>query len=334
VIILQEICEKSKMAVRVEKELGEWFQAEVGTKQGDPLSPTLFITYLERVMDTMKELNTGVSIHGQTISNLKFADDVDLLDSCQENLQRKVTVVDQAGRETGLKMNISKTKTMVFGRKEIDKDVEVRSVKIENVEEFEYLGSLLTWDNDCSKDIRRRIAKATGVSSGFGSIWKSKQISIKVKMSILRTCVFSVFMYACETWTLRKADRDRILAFEMRCYRRMLGIKWQQKITNVEIRKRLAVKKNLLQEVMGRKLTLFGHICRMNDGRMVKDILFGMMDGKSRRGRPSREWFDDIRECCGLDAGVCCIKARDKIGWKKIVQESALWSRCARDSCE
>ena len=129
--------------------LGEWFQAEVGTKQGDPISPTLFIIYLETVMDTIKELNTGVSIHGQMIRNLKFSDDIDLLDSNQKDLQQKVTKIDKAGRETGLKVNISKTKTMVFGQKTTGREVEIGSAKIENVEEFEYLGSLLTWDSDC-----------------------------------------------------------------------------------------------------------------------------------------------------------------------------------------
>ena len=100
----------------------------------------------------------------------------------------------------------------------------------------------------------------------------------------MRTCVLSVFMYACKTWILRKADRARILAFEMTCYRRVLEIKWQEKITSVEVCKRLSVQKNLVQEVMKIKLTLFGHICRMNDERMVKNVMFGMIDGKVRQG--------------------------------------------------
>ncbi len=113
--------------------------------------------------------------------------------------------------------------------------MEIRGRSIENVTEFVYLGSLLTWDNDCNKEIKRRIARASGVMVGFKTIWNSKHISTKTKISIIRTCVMSVLLYACETWTLRKKDKGLLLAFEMKCYRRILHIHWHLKITNVEV---------------------------------------------------------------------------------------------------
>src|SRR6218665_3061701 len=102
-------------------------------------------------------------------------------------------------------------------------EIKVGDQKVENVKEFVYLGSLLTWDNDCTKEIKRWIAKAKGVIAGFNNIWKSKQISHKTKLNILKTCVFSTALYACEAWRLKKTDRDKILAFEMYCYRRSSG---------------------------------------------------------------------------------------------------------------
>src|SRR2546426_1227134 len=93
--------------------------------------------------------------------------------------------------------------------------------------------------------------------------------------SLKRACVFSVALYACETWTLRKADRTALLVFEMYCYRWILHVKRLDKIRNSEIRRRLLVKEDLVQVVMRRKLNLFGHICRMENERKIKSVMLG-----------------------------------------------------------
>ena len=90
---------------------------------------------------------------------------------------------------------------MVFGSREIERDVIVDGQLIENVEQFVYLGSCVTWDNDCSADVRARIAKGKGVFANFNTIWKSIDISYNAKLRMLRTCVFSVMLYGSETWT-------------------------------------------------------------------------------------------------------------------------------------
>jgi hypothetical protein len=82
--------------------------------------------------------------------------------------------------------------TVVFGQEDIAEELLIGNLRIENVTEFVYLGSLLTWDNDCNTEIRRRIARATGVMAGFKKVWNSKHISTKTKLSIIRTCVLSV----------------------------------------------------------------------------------------------------------------------------------------------
>jgi len=88
-------------------------------------------------------------------------------------------------------------------------------------------------------------------------------------------------MYAGETWTLRKRDKNRLLAAEMKCYRRILKIGWQQKITNNEVRSRVGSTRNIIQLIMERKLNLLGHICRMDEQRLMKNVMFGMVDGTS-----------------------------------------------------
>ena len=107
---------------------------------------------------------------------------------------------------------------------------------IENVKSFIYLGSEFTWDNDCSKDIQRRIRLSTAVYSELQSIWKDSGILVHFKLQLLMTIVFPVLLYAAETWTVNKEDEKRLLAFEMRCYRHILSVKWQDRRTNEEIR--------------------------------------------------------------------------------------------------
>jgi len=140
------------------------------------------------------------------------------------------------------------------------------------------------------------IGSATGVMAEFKNIWKSKNIGIKTKRDIMVTCVISIVLYEYETWTLKKKHKNKLMAFEMRCYRRILNVRWQQKITNEEIRKRMGSKRNILQRIKERKLNLFGHICRMEDSRLVKEVVFGEMKWKTKRGRPKREWLDNVKD--------------------------------------
>lgn len=239
-----------------------------------------------------------------------------------KDIQENVETLHREGKASGLKINNSKTKTMIFGRKEDSVVVEVNGESLENVEEFVYLGSLLTWDNDCSKEIRRRIAKAAGAMVGFGNIWRSREISIRTKMGIIKTCVFSILLYACETWTLRKQDTSKLLAFEMRCYRRILRIRWQQKITNKEVRERVGNNKSIEQVIIERKLNFFGHVCRMDNSRLVKQTMFGVIDGTGVRGRPSREWLDDVRDWCEMDIQKLSWLAQERDKWRMMVKHA------------
>jgi len=85
---------------------------------------------------------------------------------------------------------------------------------------------------------QKRIPKAVGAMTGFKKVWTSKEISVKTKFNILKTCIFSILLYASESCTLRKRDKDKLMVLEIRCYRRILQIRWQQMITNEEVRRR------------------------------------------------------------------------------------------------
>jgi len=114
---------------------------------------------------------------------------------------------------------------------------------------------------------------------------------------------------------IEKLDKDRLLAFEMKCYRWILLIWWLQKVRNEEVKKRIGANRNVFQIIIQRKLQFFGHICQMKDARMLKAIVFGVMEGKARKGRPCREWTDNITDWCKEDLHTLRWKATDRAEW-------------------
>jgi hypothetical protein len=269
--LLRDINGTSQAAVRTCGELGPWFRTNRGMRQGDPISPTVFITDLERAMNRVRSKGGGVSVQGMLINNLRFADDVDIIEEDPAEMELTTQILNEEAKKYGLFMNFDKTKTMVFGDKDIRQPVMVEGIHLENVERFTYLGSNMTFDLDCKSEIKIRIARRTSALKALEKIWKSKAIGIKTKLEVLKTCVFSSMMYGCETWVLTKDSQRRVLAFERKCYRKLLRIGWTQKINNEEVYKRVDTTETLMQKVIQRKLKLFGHICRMNDDRKIKD---------------------------------------------------------------
>jgi hypothetical protein len=96
-------------------------------------------------------------------------------------------------------------------------------------------------------------------------------------------------------------------------------ISWIQKVKYEELRKRLDIKENLMDVIIKRKLALFGHVCRMADERKIKTVMFGMMDGNTRRGRAAKEWLDDIKDWCGKDIHSLSLDAQDRSAWTNII---------------
>ena len=125
VTLLQKIYEKAQSAVRIGKNQGEWFHADLGTRQGDPLSPLLFITYLERVMDHTKESNYGIRLGGTLVNNLRFADDIDLINEDFKSLQEQLEKTRAAAAQARLIINVEKTKTMVLGDRKIEQEIQI-----------------------------------------------------------------------------------------------------------------------------------------------------------------------------------------------------------------
>src|ERR1043165_9928997 len=177
---------------------------------------------------------------------------------------------------------------------------------------------------NCSRAVTKiRIAKATATLKAMDKIWRSKAIKMETKMKVLQTCIFSVVLYGCESWMVIKDIEQKILAFERKCYRKILRIDWTQKVTNKKLYKRICLKENIMKKLIRRKLGLFGHICRMKDDRKIKTLMFGRMEGTNRRGRTHREWLDDVIGWGRTSLQELRQTAMDRERWRSLVEIAA-----------
>ena len=141
----------------------------------------------------------------------------------EEELKSLLMKVKVESKKVGLKLNIQKTKIMASGS---ITSWEIDGETVETVSDFIFLGSKITADGDCSHEIKRRLLLGRQVMTNLDSIFKSRDITLSIKVRLVKAMVFPVVMHGCESWTLRKAARQRIDAFELWCWRRLLRVSW------------------------------------------------------------------------------------------------------------
>ena len=166
------------------------------------------------------ETQAGIKIAGRNINNLRYADDTTLMAE-SEKLKSLFMKVKEDSEKLGLKLNIQKTKIMASGP---ITSWQIGGETVETVSDFIFLGSKITADGDCSHEIKRRLLLGKKVMTTLDSILKSRDITLLTKVHLLKTIVFLVVMYGCESWTIRKAEHQRIDAFELWCWRRLLRV--------------------------------------------------------------------------------------------------------------
>ena len=152
----------------------------------------------------------------------------------------------------------------------------------ETVADFILGGSKISADGDCSHEIKRRLLLGRKVMTNLDSIFKSRDITLPTKVRLVKAMLFRVVMYGCESWTVKKAERRRIDAFELRCWRRLLRVPWTAKRSNQSI---LKIGPGISLEAMMLKLKLqyFGHLMRRVDS-LEKTLMLGGIGGRRRRG--------------------------------------------------
>ena len=184
----------------------------------------------------------------------------------------------------------------------IQRDIKVKGQKLGTVTSFKYLGAVAS-DDGSKPEVLSRIAQATAALTKLKPIWRDNSISLESKVKLMRSLVISIFLYACESWTLTAELEKRTQAFEMRCYRRLLNISFKDHVTNEEARRKIQAAigeyDELLTLVKKRKLRWFGHVSRSSG--LAKTILQGTVKEKRKRGRQKKRWEDNIKEWTRMD---------------------------------
>ena len=163
----------------------------------------------------LEEAQTGIKIVERNINNLRYADDTTLMAESEE-LKSFLMKMKEKSEKVGLKLNIQKTKIMASG------PIPSWQIDGETVADFIFGGSKITADGGCSHEMKRHLLFGSKVMTNLDSILKSRDVTLPIKVHLVKAMVFPVVMYGCESWTVKKAERQRIDAFELWCWRRLL----------------------------------------------------------------------------------------------------------------
>ena len=155
---------------------------------------------------------------------------------------------------------------------------------IKTVTDFTFLGSKITADGDCSHEIKRRLLLGRKVMTNLESIFKCRDITLPTTVRLVKAMVFPVVMYGCESWTVKKAEHQKIDAFEMWCWRRLLRVPWTARRSNQSILKEISPGCSLEGLMLKLKLQLFGHLLGRIDS-FEKTLKLGKIEGRKRSGQ-------------------------------------------------
>ena len=192
-------------------------------RQGCISSLCLFNFYAEYIMRNagLEDAQAGIKIAGRNISNLRYADDTTLIAESEEELMSLLMKVKEKSEEAGLKLNIQQMKIMASSP---ITSWQIDGETMETVTDFIFLGSKITMGGDCNREIKRHLLLGRKAMTNLDNILKSRDITLPTKVCIVKAMVFPVVMYGCESWTIKRAEWQRIDAFELWCWRRLLKV--------------------------------------------------------------------------------------------------------------
>ena len=179
-------------------------------------------------------------------------------------------------------------------------------------------GQVVNEEGRNEQEIKIRIAQAKSTFIRMRKILTSKEISLPLRLRMIKCYIYPIVLYGSETWTLLKESVKRIEAFEMWIYRRVARISWKDKVKNTDVLERLGVKRELLQTLQTSKLTYFGHIARHDC--LPRTVLTGIHEGKRGRGRPRRTWTNDVKDWTGRTMSECLHLAEDRVVWRAMAR--------------
>jgi hypothetical protein len=311
--ILKFIYENATARIKTEIE-GPLFDLKKGVKQGDPISPKLFIATLQRVFNILNwktEINDvdgendpnsadgndkfGLKINGKILTDLRFADDIVLFAEDAKSLENMLNQLHRESKKVGLHINMTKTKIMSSGTRE---EIKMGNDLMEYVEDYVYLGQVMSFKDRQELEIGRRIGNAW---KGF---WRYRDyllgnLPLILKRKIMDDCILPTLTYGSQTWSLTKIQEDRLAKTQRAMERKILGISLRDRRRNVEIRKKTGIR-DVGTMAKSLKWNWAGHLLRTRDERWSKSVTeWYPRENKRKRGRPRARWRDDFDHYVG-----------------------------------
>ena len=197
-----------------------------------------------------------------------------------------------------------------------DPDIMIDGLNVECSTDFCYLGSHVSTDLSITRELRSRVSKA---ATAFGRlerrVWKNRNLQTRTKLAVYKSMVLSVLLYGSETWTLYKRDVRYLDRFHLQCLRRILGIQWSDKVPNADVLLRASAQ-GMESMLVWNQLRWVGHVCRMDDQRIPKQLLYGQLKlGKRKPGRQKLRYQDAVKiNLCNLNLFPGLGRNRQMIG--------------------
>ena len=235
--IIKTLYSPTHSVVRVNGTISEAFSISSGVRQGCVLAANLFNTATDRILNnTTQALTLGVNYDdsGQLITDLDYADDIVIFADLLDTLKDALFIFNEQSQKLGLHVNWSKTKLQSFSPWiPTPPSTLMGTQPVTTTDNFTYLGSTIASNN--SSDVNRRIAIATSTMSNLSSLWTSSRLSLALKMRLYNSLIISIITYSSASWTLTKAQKKRLDAFNTKALRRILGVRWYDYVTNASI---------------------------------------------------------------------------------------------------